>query len=120
MQGSLVITTDTYESTTFTDVSIAQVSLPPTLFGNVASSRVGIIFSVYKDAGFFPLKNDSQEGISIGTPVVAATIAGEKIFNLTEPVRIVLRLQTKVILHDQHVWGSYSYPFTSISLSPCL
>ncbi len=90
------MTLSAYNSTNVTDVSIGQVSLPPTLFSRVASADAGVVFSVYEEPVLFPVSEDLQESYSVGTAVIAAAVAGENITDLTDPVSIVLRLRNEV------------------------
>lgn len=68
------------------------------------NSRVGLFFSVYDNAVLFPLnKTEDVEPLhdAIGTNVVAATVAEEKITGLSDRIMIALRLQNAVRLFNR-------------------
>ena len=89
---------------------IVSVVLPSTLFIQIIQGAnstqnesdgvdfIGIVFTLYGRAVLFPIATDPIEEIfiEIGTPVVGADIAGLDVINLTEPFRILLRLNNAV------------------------
>ena len=68
-----------------------------------------ILFGVYNSTTFFPLRNDSAlfasenipiESLSIGTPLLSATITGydDKALNEDIDITIVFKLETEVLI----------------------
>ena len=80
----------------------AATSLPASLFQSVTDlRRVGMFFVVYNTGALFPITNATEQvqetnatiTTVVGSPVLSATVAsGQNFSNLTEPVRILLRL----------------------------
>ena len=72
---------------------IGLILLPASLFEPLSDNITGLFFLLYENASPFPVAGVSND-TRIGSPVIAATVAGEQISfrNLSEPVSIVLRL----------------------------
>lgn len=94
-----------YNSTGIPNAGVGQVSLPPSLFSTLGSKDAGVVFSVYEEAAFFPVSEDLQGTHSIESAVFSATVAGENITGLTEPLTIVLQLRNQVLLTQCHNCG---------------
>ena len=78
----------------------ASVSLPPSLFTSIAANvinrtNIGIFFSIYKTASFFPLRNSSNSSIVV-TLVIGVTVVGVMINNLTDPIVLSFTIPNKV------------------------
>ena len=73
-----------------------SISVPGRAFENITTDQVGAIFSFYSRSVLFPLRvnqTEDRENSSykdIGSPVISATVAGEVIVNLKDPVNISL------------------------------
>ena len=99
---------------TLNESETAAVFLPPSLFQSIDTS-VGIVFAVYNTGALFPITNATQQDQGknasittvVGSPVLAVTIgSGLNFNNLTEPVRILLRLN-ELEVGDQDVCVSF-------------
>ena len=85
----------------------ASVLLPPSLFSSINGSYVGIFFSAYTAASFFPLANTSNTtfiaSFVLGATVVAEGYAGKKstaVFtNLTDPIQLAFTTPAYVRAH---------------------
>ena len=78
----------------------ASVFLPPSLFSSIAANltnrtNIGIVFSIYKTASFFPLRNPSNSTIVVPL-VIGVTVVGEMINNLTDPIVLSFTIPNKV------------------------
>ena len=69
----------------------AAVNLPASLFQSITNRTVvGMFFAVYNTGTLFPTKNATTV---VGSPVLGVAVGpGLNFSNLTEPVRILLRL----------------------------
>ena len=82
--------------------SNAAAFLPASLFQSITNrTSVGIVFVVYDTGALFPITNATEQvqGTNasittvVGSPVLGVTVGpGLNFSNLTEPVRILLRL----------------------------
>ena len=75
----------------------ASIILPASLFQRITAEVVGIGFTFYETAAFFPLPEDSP---TIGSPVIGALVVPGR-FNfsdLSENVTIFLRLTQTVCM----------------------
>ena len=77
-----------------------SILLPPSLFEKTfdqdTNSSVGLFFVLYETAKLLPLANGSRENYTVGSPVIGATVIGQSINNLTEPITIKLELHNDV------------------------
>ena len=78
----------------------ASVFLPPSLFISIAANltnrtNIGIFFSIYKTASFFPLRNPSNSTI-VAPLVIGVTVVGEMINNLTDPIVLNFTIPNKI------------------------
>ena len=73
--------------------SNAAAFLPASLFQSITNrTSVGMVFAVYNTGVLFPITNASTTTV-VGSPVLGVTVGpGLNFSNLTEPVRILLRL----------------------------
>ena len=76
---------------------VASAILPAAIFNQIRNlegtdvEAIGVFFSLYEESSLFPIAgapNDTR----IGSPVVAATVAGRTFRNLPEPVIVLVRL----------------------------
>ena len=100
----------------------ASVSLPPSLFTSIAANLkntdVGVFFSIYKTASFFPLRNPSNFTIVVPL-VIGVTVVGVMINNLTDPIVLNFTIPNKVkgtrvimIAHNEMlyiIYGAQNY-----------
>ena len=70
---------------------VASATLPATIFRNLGDTDVGVFFSLYEESSLFPIA-DPLNDTRIGSPVVAATVAGRTFRDLPEPVLVLVRL----------------------------
>ena len=81
---------------------IASIQLPSSLFEQVggANTSIGLVFTLYLEPVLFPLADDTPSNSEIRTPVIGALLGGiPTVENLTQPVTIVLKLQTDEIVN---------------------
>ena len=96
-----VIVSNDRTATTMTALPVDQdafIILPASLFQRTTSEVVGIGFTFYETAAFFPLSEDSPFNRVIGSPVIGALVVPGR-FNfsdLGENVTIFLRLTQTV------------------------
>ena len=76
---------------TLSENETAAAFLPASLFRSITDlNSIGSFFAVYDTGVLFPITNATTV---VGTPVLAATVgSGLNFSDLTEPVRILLRL----------------------------
>ena len=92
-------------NTSITTLSVNETAatfLPASLFQSITNrTSVGIVFAVYDTGVLFPITNATQQfqdtnaslTTVVGSPVLGVTVGpGLNFSNLTEPVRILLRL----------------------------
>ena len=73
---------------------VASAILPATIFNqirNLEDEAIGVFFSLYEESSLFPIA-DPPYNTRIGSPVVAATVAGRTFTDLSEPVIVLVRL----------------------------
>jgi len=73
---------------------VAAAILPATIFNqirNLQQEAIGVFFLLYEDSSLFPIA-DPSSNTRIGSPVVAATVAGRTVRDLPEPVIVLVRL----------------------------
>lgn len=77
---------------------LGTILLPPSLFKTLSDdkSRDGIWFSLHENANFFPIIEDAAPNETVGSPVISATVGGESIVKLSEPVLFTLRILNEV------------------------
>ena len=77
----------------------AVIRLPPSLFEELNNlPNVGVFFGRYETSILFPLDRMSSNGrqTQVGSQVLAATVGQNlSLRNLSEPVTITLKLQTR-------------------------
>ena len=72
------------------------------MFTKATGDETGIVFTYYNTSVLFPLRIGGQEVSemsaykAIGSPVIAATVAGQNITNLKEPITITLYIYMEV------------------------
>ena len=78
----------------------ALIALPTILFEEINATDVGIFFTFYERPILFPLRGNLTVEVNvtraIGTTVIGATVAGQILEGLSEPIIIVLRLLDEV------------------------
>ena len=76
---------------------VASAILPATIFNQIRNledtdvEAIGVFFSLYEESSLFPIA-DPPNNTRIGSPVVAATVAGRTFRDLPEPVIVLVRL----------------------------
>ena len=96
-----VIVSNDRTATTMTALPVdqdASIILPASLFQRTTTEVVGIGFTFYETAAFFPLPEDSPFNRTVGSPVIGALVVPGR-FNfsdLSENVTIFLRLTQTV------------------------
>ena len=73
-----------------------SIALPPSLFNNLITRDVGVFFTHYSTAVFFPLAEGTREDIVIGTSVIGASVANVTVRNLENNITVVFQLQNTV------------------------
>ena len=73
-----------------------SIALPPSLFNNLITRDVGVFFTHYATAVFFPLAEGIREDIVIGTSVIGASVANVTVRNLENNITVVFQLQNTV------------------------
>ena len=74
------------------------IQLPQSLFNNITSS-IGLFFTFYQTAVFFPLAEGSQNDSLVGTSVIGVTIAESVGFE--ENITILFQLNNPVSFRCQ-------------------
>lgn len=92
------------ESDDFSDFlfySNLSIVLPPDAFHEIEDqNETGIFFSFYLIPSLFPVSSDE---LVVGSPVVAASIAGHQLSNLSSPVVITLQTLREVVSLSIHI-----------------
>ena len=77
----------------------AAIRLPPSLFEELNSlPNVGVFFGRYETSTLFPVRRASNNGrqTQVGSQVLAATVGQNlRLQNLSEPVTVTLKLQSR-------------------------
>ena len=74
------------------EYSNLSITLPPVAFDETEDqNETGIVLSIYLIPSLFPV---SDNNLAVGSPVIAASIAGREVNNLSDPV--VITLQTLI------------------------
>ena len=78
--------------------SSASVFLPPALFKSINQTDVGIVFSIYRTASFFPIANVSNTTIIASIILGASVVSGNDVSfqNLSAPVQFIFITSSKV------------------------
>ena len=78
--------------------SSASVFLPPALFKSINKTDVGIVFSVYHTASFFPIANVSNTTKIASIILGASVVSGNDVpfENLSAPVQFIFIISSKV------------------------
>ena len=94
---------DTYYSESSTKASLNAIYIPPRTFENIniTGNRTGVVFSFYADNALFPIRlnqtvSDNTTYKAIGSAVLSATLAGQEIKGLIEPINITLSITLTV------------------------
>ena len=76
----------------------ASVFLPPALFKSINQTDVGIVFSIYRTASFFPIANVSNTTIIASIILGASVVSGSGVSfqNLSVPVQFIFIISSKV------------------------
>ena len=84
-----------YESGMGTGLSLApeysnlSITLPPVAFDEIEDqNETGLVLSIYLIPSLFPVSDNT---LAVGSPVMAASIAGREVNNLSDPVVITLQ-----------------------------
>ncbi len=98
--GTLSAETNTTSDEDLGQGEIATCFLPSSLFLLIpADENVSVIFAVYEQSTLLPvLQQDSAT--EVGTPILAATVAGQTFDNLTDPITLIFRLTIQVWLQQ--------------------
>ena len=89
--GENVITS--FSAQSLEENQTAFIGLPQGLLNEITTDSVGLVFTFYSDASFFPFKDKSnRENITsvIGTAVIGGIVANETITRLEEEDRITV------------------------------
>ena len=71
------------------EYSNLSITLPPVVFDEIEDvNETGIVLSFYLIPSLFPV---SDSNLAIGSPVIAASVAGQEVNNLSDPVTITLQ-----------------------------
>ena len=83
------------------EILLGSIKLPPSLFETLEDEKllnVGVWFSLHRTGDFFPQQENSTAEDAVATPIISATVGGQRVRNLTEPVTFLLRLLNQVQL----------------------
>ena len=71
------------------EYSNLSITLPPVVFDEIEDvNETGIVLSFYLIPSLFPV---SDSNFAVGSPVIAASVAGHEVNNLSDPVTITLQ-----------------------------
>ena len=84
-----------------TNASFNSIDIPARTFENITGSKTGVFFSLYADNALFPIRLNQTESENttykaIGSAVLSATLAGQEIKGLIEPINITLSITRTV------------------------
>ena len=84
--------------------SLNSISVPSRTFENITDLNTGVLFSLYNTSILFPLRIDQPENNNdtykiIGSSVLSAIVAEQKISGLMELVNITLAVTVTVSVH---------------------
>ena len=95
------VATSEPESNDFLFYSNLSVIIPPDAFHEIEDqNETGIFFSFYLIPSLFPV---SSKDLVVGSPVVAASIAGHQLSNLSTPVVITLQMLQEIVSLSIHI-----------------
>lgn len=79
---------------------MGAIHLPPELFEVMDKevAEVGMWFSLHENGNFFPLPDGASENDSVSTPIISATVGGQKVQDLKEPIMFSLHLLNKQVI----------------------
>ena len=89
-------TTFTAPQQNITEDQSPSIALPPSLFINLTRPMIGVFFTHYATAVFFPLAEGTREDIVIGTSVIGASVANVTVRNLENNITVVFQLRNTV------------------------
>ena len=89
-------TTFTAPQQNITEDQSPSIALPPSLFINLTRPMIGVFFTHYATAVFFPLAEGTREDIVIGTSVIGASVANITVRNLENNITVVFQLRNTV------------------------
>ena len=80
---------------------VNTINIPARTFENITGNRTGAFFSFYADNALFPIRlnqtvSENTTYKAIGSAVLAATLAGQEIKGLIEPINITLSITLTV------------------------
>ena len=76
-----------------------MLMLPPEVLDqNSEQEEVGLFFSFYSSPILFPLANGSSVNDTVGSSVIAASVAGMQISNLDNPVQFSLEILNDIVV----------------------
>ena len=83
------------------NTSSNSIDIPARTFENIAGNSAGVVFSFYADNALFPIRLNQTESENttykaIGSAVLSATLAGQEIKGLIEPINITLSITLSV------------------------
>ena len=71
------------------EYSNLSITLPPVAFDEIEDqNETGLVLSIYLIPSLFPVSDNT---LAVGSPVMAASIAGREVNNLSDPVVITLQ-----------------------------
>ena len=84
------------------------IDIPARTFENITGSRTGVFFSLYADNALFPIRLNQTESENttykaIGSAVLSATLAGQEIKGLIEPINITLSITLTVSFKSMRI-----------------
>ncbi|KAL5497494.1 hypothetical protein EMCRGX_G013970 [Ephydatia muelleri] len=90
-------TSENRTTTPSAPTSSASVFLPPALFKSINQTDVGIVFSIYRTASFFPIANASNTTIIASIILGASVVSGNDVSfqNLSAPVQFIFIISSK-------------------------
>lgn len=89
-------TTFTAPQQNITEDQSPSIALPPSVFINLTRPMIGVFFTHYATAVFFPLAEGTREDIVIGTSVIGASVANVTVRNLEDNITVVFQLRNTV------------------------
>ena len=89
-------TTFTAPQQNITEDQSPSIALPPSVFINLTRPIIGVFFTHYATAVFFPLAEGTREDIVIGTSVIGASVANITVRNLEDNITVVFQLRNTV------------------------
>ena len=92
---------DTHYNESSTNASLNAIYIPSRTFENITDNRIGVVFSFYADNALFPIRlnqtvSENTTYKAIGSAVLSATLAGQEIRGLIEPINITLSITLTV------------------------